>query len=295
MIYFKVRGNLGNVLFQYATALSAGVQCRAFTDDPEWGLKEHTMRVMMPGLEVVQKLPPHVKRFVERRFAYDALPDFGNEDVLLEGYFQSERYFDERRVRSAVAMGPAEERDLKARFPQPFEYEDITSIHVRRGDYLKLPHRHPFVGKDYFRCALKRMPEVRHFLVFSNDVPWCRKFFLQEFPDREFFFSEGLSPSDDMRLQSLCRNHIISNSSFSWWGAWLDPNPDKRVIAPSQWFGYDFEKRGEDWQDIYAKGTEIVENPSPLRLRLQARYTHLIDAVRWRLWKYHRSGCAIDG
>lgn len=281
MIYFKTSGNLGNVLFEYAAALSLDPEATCYSDDPNVLAQEADFREVMPQIRIVRELPPGVRHYSEPEFHYHPFPSFApGEDVVLHGYYQSERYFDIPRVRAALALTPERRRSLESRYADWLAPDDVTSIHVRRGDYLKVPHCHPFVGKDYFRKAIAALGDVRHFIVFSNDIVWCEAFFPKEFPDREFRFCAGNTPSEDMHLQSLCRNHIISNSTFSWWGAWLDPRPDKRVLAPSEWFGCFYVAHGVDGRDIYAKGTEVIANPPTPLARLHACWTRLKAHLR---------------
>jgi hypothetical protein len=112
-------------------------------------------------------------------------------------------------------------------------YRDVISLHIRRGDYVVNPN-HPTQNIEYYRQALNQMPDLP-VIVFSDDPEWCNE---QEFfsSDR-FAVSEGNTTDADLCLMSLCKYHIIANSSFSWWGAWLAKS--EKVIAPKNWFGGD--------------------------------------------------------
>ncbi len=108
-----------------------------------------------------------------------------------------------------------------------------VSIHVRRGDYVTPPHNtfyYNLTGTEYYQKAIAQFPDEK-FLVFSDDIEWCKTYFLGD----RFEFSEGKTEVDDMNLMASCKHNIIANSSFSWWGAWLNPNPNKIVIAPKLW------------------------------------------------------------
>jgi hypothetical protein len=114
-----------------------------------------------------------------------------------------------------------------------FVYRDTISLHIRRGDYVSNPN-HPVQDIEYYRQALNVLPDLP-VIVFSDDPEWCNE---QEFFSSErFAISEGNTTDADMCLMSLCQYHIIANSSFSWWGAWLAQS--KHVIAPKNWFGGD--------------------------------------------------------
>lgn len=109
-----------------------------------------------------------------------------------------------------------------------------VSIHVRRGDYVK-EFKHFYVNlceTDYYRKAIDMFPNKR-FLVFSDDISFCREYFSKNFPERQFLYSEGNSETEDINLMASCSSQIIANSTFSWWAAWLNPNPGKKVVAPS--------------------------------------------------------------
>jgi hypothetical protein len=111
-------------------------------------------------------------------------------------------------------------------------------VHVRRGDYVGNP-QFDCIPADYHALAIDRMRTIcpqMGYLVFSDDIGWCRHNLRShnlEFCDNP---GTGRDPLRDLILMSACRHHIISNSTYSWWGAWLNPKPDKIVIAPSQWF-----------------------------------------------------------
>ena len=98
--------------------------------------------------------------------------------------------------------------------------------------------------------AIKQMPKDSLFLIFSDDIAWCKA----NFPDlpEKFVFIEGNADHEDLLLMSHCKNNIICNSTFSWWAAWLNSNPEKKVIAPSKWFGPAFENYNTD--DLYCDG-----------------------------------------
>ena len=109
-------------------------------------------------------------------------------------------------------------------------------MHVRRTDYLRNPHYTDLCSGSYYEQALAGLPAGTHFFVFSDDLAWCR----ERFGSGRFDFVDGLDEVGAMALMSACRAHVIANSSFSWWGAWLDPRADKRVVAPARWFAGEF-------------------------------------------------------
>ena len=156
-------------------------------------------------------------------------------DVDLFGYYQTEKYFKhiEDEIRSDFTFSQELQELCDSFIKDNFVYRDVISLHIRRGDYVVNPN-HPTQDVEYYRQALNQMPDLP-VIVFSDDPEWCNE---QEFfsSDR-FAVSEGNATDADLCLMSLCKYHIIANSSFSWWGAWLGKS--EKVIAPKNWFGGD--------------------------------------------------------
>ena len=129
----------------------------------------------------------------------------------------------------------------------------VVSIHVRRGDYVTFSTMFPPVERTYLKPAISGFTNmnIRNFLVFSDDIPWCKQHFTQ-YEGCNFQYSEGRNEYEDLVLMSQCEHNIISNSTFSWWGAWLNQNPNKIVVSPSEfnWFG---KKSKIDTKDIIPK------------------------------------------
>lgn len=240
-------GWLGNRLFQYcatrALSLRRGVECVFPTDDTN-------LFLLFPRLGAVPRnghAPDRI--YTERQFHFDPavldLPD----GTFLSGYFQSERYFADhaRTIRAELTEWEG----------SPFMRPDIpgvVSVHVRRGDYIKLAAHHPPLPVSYYREAMALFPGY-DFMFFSDDILWCQQTFggtPQMHPRVSFSF--GRSALEDMALMSRCEHNIIANSSFSWWGAWLNLMPSKKVIAPSEarWFGP--AKAGWSTKDLIPEG-----------------------------------------
>ena len=166
---------------------------------------------------------------------YKRLPD----DVYLEGYWNEERYFDavSEHIRSIY------------KFPEPTDHqnksclENITNscsvgIHVRRGDYKNYPKTLPMCSVSYYSEAVellkaKNQKQQLRFFVFSDDLDWCKANL--SFLENVQFVGHNVKNNSykDMMLLSACKHQIMANSTFSWWAAWLNPNPDKLVIYPS--------------------------------------------------------------
>ena len=126
--------------------------------------------------------------------------------------------------------------------------EETISIHIRRGDYLEKEDRHPVCRMEYYQAAIEYIDTFNSpiFIIFSDDIEWCKKHFIGD----NYIFIQDEEDYIDLYLMSLCKHNIIANSSFSWWGAWLNKNINKKVIAPQNWFGVN---KRLPTQDIYCE------------------------------------------
>jgi hypothetical protein len=161
---------------------------------------------------------------------------------LLNGYFQSEKYFSHIRDKILSLFSLNEEQNMiintiKQTIKSKINNnKECVAVHVRRGDYLKLSHFHVVQTMDYYNNAMLQFENV-NFIIFSDDIVWCRENFKN---DNNYFYeniNNNILPSDviEMYLMSLFEHNIIANSSFSWWAAWMNKNENKKVIAPSRW------------------------------------------------------------
>jgi hypothetical protein len=158
------------------------------------------------------------------------LPDYDNNyNLYLNGYFQSDIYFKDcdEHIRKDFKI-PTNISDILRKITG----ENSISMHIRRTDYLTSNGFHPVQNIKYYEDALSLLGDYEKILVFSDDIQWCR----ENLKFERIEFIEGNEDVVDIWLMSLCRDNIIANSSFSWWGAWLNNNPNKKVIAPSNWF-----------------------------------------------------------
>ena len=163
-------------------------------------------------------------------------------DVYLDGYWQSEKYFlgiTETIRREFSLRQPLDGADRE--FAEAIAGEDSVSIHVRRGDYVSNPAAnrfHGLCGVEYYRKCMKILSEkveAPRFVVFTDDPAWARANMAVPFGTIFVDWDQPRRGSVDLELMRRCRHHIIANSSFSWWGAWLCENPGKLVLAPARW------------------------------------------------------------
>lgn len=195
------------------------------------------------GLPVLQ---PSANDYREPHFHYDPSFETLGSQTALFGYFQSERYFSEIAGRLRDFFQPRDALSPAAQLvaDRIASTEDFVSVHIRRTDFVKNPARvsfHGWLDDTYYRKALKILygavkPEMTIF-VFSDD-PGAAECVLDFVPAANLVHVRGdpERPWEDLALMTRCRHHVVANSSFSWWGAWLNPSPDKVVIAPRAWF-----------------------------------------------------------
>ena len=236
MVSFNNAGRLGNWLFEFSTCVAYALKHNldftvpASTHDQYWQ--------PVYGLHLVNpNFNPHLEtiRLWENGHQYQDLPfdeSWRNKNIIIEGYRQSEKYFKDYRSEIIYLL------DL------PYEAKpDTCAIHIRRGDYVHLTNKHPQIPDSYFVNAMKKINAetgVKRFKVYSDDIPYCVDFFnkIKCFLgfEADVVFSTGLSELEDMADSSGCFFHVNSASTYSWWCAWLNRNPNKIVITPKLWF-----------------------------------------------------------
>lgn len=252
------RGRLGNQMFQYAALFALAKRlgtdfCIPKSDAKNPWTDHQLLQVFrLPGLKFLGR-PRGFLQLRETTFAYD--PAFCRAcpgDADLDGFFQSEKYFADCAddIRSEFRFQPETERlchDMMSGVGS-----EAISLHVRRGDYVENSGNHPPCPVGYYEEALRHLPGGAPVLVFSDDPQWCRTQPL--FQGSRWLIVDGNPNHVDMCLMSLCSHHVIANSSFSWWGAWLGRNRDKIVVAPDRWFGETGYTAGFDTRDLVPKG-----------------------------------------
>lgn len=221
-------------MFQIAATIGHAMNCRLPYVFPVWD-KAHYFRYHIPQAQITIS---HRQVYKEKRFAYDDIP-FVAPNMDLEGYFQSWKYFD--HVKDFIKLYFTFSSQVISSAIMPDDPINYTAVHVRRGDYLTLSDYHYNLGMDYYNKAMEMLPGK--FMIFSDDPNWCK----ENFKGDNIHISENREAAD-LFLMTLCRNVIMANSSFSWWGAYLNDNPEKEVICPKIWFG---PKLNHDTKDLY--------------------------------------------
>ena len=236
-LYVCLKGGLGNQMFQYAAGLSAMKEYPQFTSmklDASF-YEDQEVKVVKDGL-------------TGRKFDLDV---FGIENdvetapegsTMLDGYFQNIKEFENVQddVRDAFKFTVDFQSNVKSMGQEILSKENSVAVHIRRGDYLYNPNcflHHGVLDKEYYDNAMKIIEEQSesvNYYVFSEDIDWCKKNLSTD--QNITFVDESYNDYKDtghLYLMTKCKNHIIANSSFSWWGAWLANS--NFVIGPKQW------------------------------------------------------------
>ncbi len=284
MIITQIKGGLGNQLFQYAAARALSLQYQtqlaldtssfdeqrlrnfelnAFKTHFDFAEPQQLITVERRGFfqKVRDNLAPYQFRrvFREKHFHFHRrffnLPD----GVYLKGYWQSEQYFAPANdvIRSELQLKESFVLPVQS-FAEKLQSCNAVSVHIRRGDYTnpEILRVHGILPPDYYERAvayfLQNDPSVS-FFVFTDDPYWVK----ENIHIPGAFFVSGIETRnhyEDFYLMSKCRHHIIANSSFSWWAAWLNNAPGKKVVAPKNWFN----EGPKDTQDLIPTGWTVL-------------------------------------
>jgi hypothetical protein len=286
MIVVKLMGGHSNQLFQYATArrLAERHKTELVLDiswfeqiDPNdtkrvYELDVYPLKARLANqkdLAIIKRSEneePKVKKLLGRFFGNDlklyrenglgfneAVMSLANNTILL-GYFQCEKYFKDIRDELLLELEPENEPSSKnAELIERMKNSESVWLHFRRGDYITNKFANAFHGikelayyEDALKIIEKKVKDKSKIELFvsSNEIAWCKKNLKFPYP---IYYIENELGSDDMRVAKHAKHDILANSSFSWWGGWLNDNPDKVVIAPKQWF---LDKKSNQETDI---------------------------------------------
>ena len=292
MIIIQMAGGLGNQMFQYALYRQLISMGKIVKMDDEAGFKEDKQRnpalapfgityerasrkeiirmtdaSMFPLTRIRRKFfGRHSHSYFEENKRFQR-KIFDWDDVYLEGYWQSEKYFSDvaellkkefglESVRENHSSGCGFSEQAE-KYLREIEQTRSVSIHIRRGDYL-LPQNQVLFGnictERYYEKAMKmiadRYPDVT-FYLFTNDSEWAKTWIEKPYRIVPVEWAEA-KDYELLTLMSRCKHNILANSSFSWWASYLNENPDKMVIAPDKWLN------GWDCSDIYRKDMTII-------------------------------------
>lgn len=232
------------------------------------GVGQHSFSRLCFRLERKLQLPSLGEIFSEPGFAPFQPEIFKTrKNVYLQGSWQSAKYFAD--IAEIIRQDFTLNSDLSAASRQvayQIEQTEAVSIHIRRGDYISDPvlsKVHNVCTLDYYvRCVRNMTERIKdaHFFIFSDEPRWVAENLKLDCPTT--LVQNHTPEHEDMRLMSMCRHHIIANSSFSWWGAWLNPNPNKIVLAPLRWFNslQNNDPRSLDTRDLLPAAWVRIDN-----------------------------------
>ena len=239
MITFSLQGGLGNQMFQISHTIS---------ESKKYGIDYKFMPQAYTPMQAFQ--PSKYTNNIFRNIDFSMTEDEYKNSLVLNGYFQSVKYFKE--IESDIKRMFSPSSDFFNKVYQ--SYPDLScngtlSIHIRRGDYLTISDILPIVDISYINKAIETIGDYSKVFVFSDDKDWAK----ENFNNSNFTVVEDLEDYEELWMMSLCKNNIISNSTFSWWGSFLNKNVDKKIIAPSLWTGPNGPNMDEIYMDNFIK------------------------------------------
>lgn len=268
----KILGGLGNQMFQYALYLAIkdkyqgeevkiDTSCfrgyplhngyeldKLFSIEAEEATFMDKLRIAYPYShyriwQVCHKLGIKRKTMLVEKAdeAYDENVFHQMQSCYYDGYWQNERYFKSIRNKIIQAFTPRVINEQNINFCDKIKLHKCVSIHIRRGDYVNHPLYGGICDLAYYQRAIAYIQENTDcdlYCIFSNDIEWCKKNLANLLIGKEVIYvnwNKGKDSYQDMYLMSQCKCNIIANSSFSWWGAWLNNHEEKMIICPQKW------------------------------------------------------------
>jgi hypothetical protein len=245
-------GGLGNQMFQISHAISQGWKNNIPSKFRPWS---HTpMQANQPtkyldnifrNIEFSNEISDTVR--VESGWPFTRINPLWISSIEFFGYYQSHKNFLGYDDSIKELFQPTEEfiKKIDLLYPE-INKDDTIALHIRKGDYANISSVLPMIDKTYIDEALRQKSGYSNVFIFSDSIEWVR----QNFNYRNQIIVTGLEDYEELWLMSLCKNNIMSNSTFSWWGGFLNQNQDKKIYVPSVWFGPDGEP---NWEDVYIK------------------------------------------
>ena len=267
MIYVRIRGGLGNQLFQYSAARSLadrlnvnlGLDTREYNAGSpfEMGLKHFNIRAEFnpKGLIKHRKngfskyildiaLGNHKNVYKETNLSFNNLFHSLPNKTYLKGYWQSEKYFENNQkniFKDLQIITPQSKKNIK--ILENISKTNSVSLHIRRGDYVTnsaYNMKHGTCSLDYYKKSVDYLSKSlnKNFTIFafSDDPEWVFKNLKLPMDIQFIEHNSSKKNYEDLRLMSQCNHNIIANSSFSWWGAWLNRSPKRTIISPKKWY-----------------------------------------------------------
>ena len=265
-------GGLGNQLFQIANTISLAIDNKA-----DWVIHKRKIGTMyafgnrdvywdnlFKNINAIHVDMNKGKKYIEPKFSFQKIiPDLSLTRTVLCGYFQSYKYFQHNKdiifkllINDAILYESQKVMEnIKLQFSKNDNKEfQCVSLHVRRGDYIKHPTVHKILPLDYYINTISKFDmSTTLFLIFSDDIEWCKENITKLCANNILVKNADYV---DLLIMSLCDHNIIANSSYSWWGAYLNNNEQKQVYYPSKWFNRD---GPQDTQDLCPDDWNCIE------------------------------------
>ena len=267
MIYVRIRGGLGNQLFQYSAARSLadrlnvnlGLDTREYNAGSpfEMGLKHFNIRAEFNPKGLIKHkengfskyildiaLGNHKNVYKETNLGFNNLFHSLPNKTYLKGYWQSEKYFENNQkniFKDLQIITPQSKKNIK--ILENISKTNSVSLHIRRGDYVTnsaYNMKHGTCSLDYYKKSVDYLSKSlnKNFTIFafSDDPEWVFKNLKLPMDIQFIEHNSSKKNYEDLRLMSQCNHNIIANSSFSWWGAWLNKSPKRTIISPKEWY-----------------------------------------------------------
>jgi hypothetical protein len=254
-----LNGRFGNQMFQYATLYSIAKTKKynfgvPYSNRNENEYQDFCLPDCFPNLSAKDSSSVRPRyTAMERNFEYNP-GIFGVQDNTdIVGYFQSEKYFVDYKNDLLKEFEFNEEIKKAANDIRSLSKKEAISVHLRLGDYVHQQQNHPVCTIDYYVEALNQLPDDLMVFAFSDDNEKAKDLFTSL--GRKVVIADTQNKFIDMCTMTMCEYHVIANSSFSWWGAWLSPM--KKVYAPARWFGSS-PNVPKNWSDIYCKDWIVI-------------------------------------
>lgn len=227
-------GRMANQMFEIATTIGTAIKYDTDYIFNEWEYNKYYENPIPTGDNI------SYRTYNEPCFHYKEIELLDNNNWDLVGYYQSEEYF--KHCRDTIRHHFTLKKEYKDYILDKYPFlngENTCSIHIRRGDFIQFKDYHVTQSLEYYNRSISELygdskKDIK-FIVCSDDIGWCKR----NLPilNLDFIFIENEINIIDLHILSLCKDNIMSASSFSWWGSWLNDHPQKRIISPINWFG----------------------------------------------------------
>jgi hypothetical protein len=251
-------GGLGNQMFQIANAYSQSIKNNIdcfFRPNSQISHQGNNVSDYLNNIfrnVTFKESLSNYETYREPDWHYNEKNLIWDRSIEFYGYYQSSKNFlgYDDKIKELFSIDDETKKYLISKYPQIL-LDNTLSIHIRRGDYKKFPMIHPTISKSYIDKSIDSIGDYSHVFIFSDDKQWIKD-------NLNLINSTIVDEKDytELWLMSLCKNNILSNSSFSWWGSFLNQNKEKKVISPSIWFG---PNGPNNYSDIFESDWKIID------------------------------------